>query len=436
MFTLIILIILNLLLLLPILMFSIPNAYYRHLYNYTIYYCQNFLGYIISIVAKIRTGKTTLLSGLSHVYQLIIIQKNQQIMEDVRNVLYHLDWNQVECFILEAYDHGIRELDQLANLVLSFFSLDGNQLYYDFLEFKPVKELIRDYVEAFYVVNIRKQYVYSRTYFYSHITHKSSLVYDYDWIKIKESYRNKTYAIFDNMIELIDEYSDEAGYGKNFEDMKDESGAREYRRKYGHLHRERNYFIYTKQDSSDEVKKYRDITQSHLQIVEKVKVVGAFPVLDRLLAWIYDFPSRINYFRFTLMAFLRGYFTLERREPYLENKLKSNQFGKKLQHKVYTIRRFLFSHSYCQFNIRHYYEAEHVGKENHDGWIYYEAVRFVIPLRYCFGTFTRYEYNYIQKQLLHRSEIDFEDLIESTMFPDENKKYFEFEETGAVYYEY
>lgn len=435
MITLIVLIVLNIALILPFILIKIPSIYYKYLFNYTIYYVENFLGYIIAIVAKIRTGKTTLLSGLSHILQIIIIKKNQKIMEDIRNILYYLNFNDVEYVILKSYEDGINDLNDIANIIISLFDLDPDHLYFDFLEFKPLKELIYDYVEAFYVVNIRQQYVYSRTYIYSHITHKANIKYNLEWTKIKDSYKNKNYAIYDNIVELIDEYSDEFGAGKNWEELKDESGAREYRRKYGHLHRERNYFIYTKQDSSDEVKKYRDITQSHLQIVDKVSVVGNYLVFNKFLNLLYNLPNKINNFRFNLLAIFKGYFSYDQRQSYIEYKLKGSRFGKKFQYKIYTIKRFLFTQSYCQFNIRHYRNEEHVGKENTENHLKYEPVKFIIPLRYCFGTFTRFEYNYIQKQLLENSELEFEDLIEATMFIDNDKKFFE-EEMGAVYYEY
>lgn len=437
MITLITLIILNLLLLFPLLLITIPNTYYKRLFNYTLYYCQNFLGYVIAIVAKIRTGKTTLLSGLSHVFQLIIINKNNKIMEDIRDILYYINFNELEYIIIDQFTNDNQDLNYITDVIIDYFELDGNRLYYDFLEFKPIKQLIYDYVEAFYVVNIRQQYVYSKTYVYSHITHKPNLKYDLNWTKIKEAYNNKNYSIFDNMIELIDEYSDDFGYGNNWNDIKDETGAREYRRKYGHLHKEKNFFIYTKQDSSDEVKKIRNLTQSHLYITEKVKVVNNFSLLNNFLQKLYELPNKINIYRFTIQAMIKGYFTKEKRESYIDYKLKETKFGKKFQYKIFTIKRFLFSLSYCQFIIRNYYNEEDVGKENTENKHYYDPLRFVIPLKYCFGTFTRFEFNYIQQQLIENTNIDFEDLIESTMFP-KNKRYFDepIEQIGGVFYDH
>lgn len=422
---LILFIIIDVLLILPFLMLSGYRKYYEYSYNSSIGYCKYKLGYLISICGKIRIGKSTLMSGLSHVFQIIIMGNNNEIMKDVRNDFYFIDFNEFEKVILDSYyRENNHDLDLITDILLLKYDFNGDHLKYNFLNFENVKQLLKNYVESYYVIYIRDQYVYSKSKIYSHITNKMNLEYDLNWTKIKEAYWNKNYVIYDNFVELIDEASDDIGAGNQYEDRKDESGAKEYRRKFGHIHREKNYMITTKQDSSDEIARYRRLNQSNIEIENKVNVIGNFKKINYFINKTISFVDSFNRFRFKLLAIFRGIIDSDERDQFVNVKLKGKIFGRKLEYKFTFLQKFLFSKSYCEFNCNIYQKEEDVGKENTNSKHYYDDFTFIIPLKYCFGCFNTHEYSYIENELIKNSKIHFEDLEQALMFNEVNKSYF------------
>ncbi|QVK17353.1 hypothetical protein KHQ81_10875 [Mycoplasmatota bacterium] len=419
------LILFDILMVLPILVLFRYRKYYENLFNFSVGYCKYRLGYLISICGKIRMGKSSLLSGLSHVFQIIIMGNNNEIMKEVRNEFYFIDFNEFEKVISDCYyRENINDLDLITDKLLLKYNLFGDYLKYNFLNFESVKQLIKNYVEAYYVIYIRDQYVYSKTRVYSHITNKMNLEYDLDWTKIKEAYRNKNYAIYDNFVELQDEATDELGAANQYEDMKDESGAKEYKRKYGNMHREKNYMITSKQDSSDEIARHRRLYQTNIEIVNKVNVIGNFKKINYFINKILSFVDSFNRYRFMILALLKGIIDVDEREQFINVKLKGKVFGRKLEYKLTFLQKFLFSKSYCEFNCNIYQKEEDVGKENTNSRHYYDDYTFVIPLAYCFGCFNTHEYSYIESELIKHSDVHFEDLQQALMFNRVNKSYF------------
>ncbi len=433
---LIILIVVNLLLIIPLFSFKGFRKYYEYRFNSTIIFFTYALGYLIAIIGKIRIGKTTLMSGLSHVAQIVIQNRLNSKMEFIRNIFYFIDFQEFEQIVLYCYLEQKLNLKDITDFIIDYYKLDSNELYFNFLEFEVIKDLVFDYIDAFYKIYIRNQYVYSKTRFYSHITNKTNIQYNLNWTKIKEAFKKKEYIIEDDMVELIDEATDELGASFQYEDMKDESGAKEYRRKYGHIHRERNYMIISKQDASDEIKRYRTLTQSNIQIIEKVDVVGNFRLSNKLINLIKNFVNHFHKFKWNCIAIFKGMIYSEDRNKYIEEKFKGKYIGKSLINYLTYIEKFLFSKSYCKFKCRLYDNAQDVGKIDEK---YYIEYKLVIPLQFCFGCFSTHEYSYIQNELINNSKLKFEDLEQSLMFIDPNKKYFEDDSNsfgGDVDYEY
>ena len=151
-------------------------------------------------------------------------------------------------------EHPYPDFDQLTEAIMDAHKLKGEGLHYNMVGQVKIQKLILDYIFGLYVLNVRNNYVQSKTPFYSNVTHNFSLGLNIEWLKIREAYKNKDYAILDWMVILIDELTDEAGAMTYMDDLKDLAGAKEYRRKFGQIHQERNRMISTKQDVMDEVK--------------------------------------------------------------------------------------------------------------------------------------------------------------------------------------
>lgn len=349
------------------------------------------------------------------------MEKLNEKMEKIRNIFYNIDFNEFENIILFSLQKT-NDLDKIKEIIIQYYNINSKKLYYNYLDFDIIDNLIKDYIEAYYTLNIRNQYVYSKTYFYSHITNKSNLIYDLESQKINEAYKNRTYSIHDNFVELHDEASDDIDASKNQDVSKDNSGALEYRRKYGHLHKETNYLISTKQEAANEIARYRRLNQSNIYIEKNVEIIYIYKLINKIIKRIIKIIDKINYIKFNIQAILKNKIFYDKRIEYINRKMKGKLKFRKIKNFLVYVQKFLFSQNYCYFKIRNYSNDSDVGKINNESKKYYDEFNYIIPLKYCFGCFNTHEYSYIQDELIKNSKVNIEDIQNELMFI--NKKHF------------
>ena len=289
--------------------------------------------------------------------------------------------------------------------------------------FRSVRKYILDYVQAVFVYNVRQNFVQSKTPFYSHITGNWNLELEVDWLSIKDAYRNKDYAILDWVVILIDELTDEASAGMWQEDVKDLSGAKEYRRKFGQIHQERNRLITSKQDVMDEVKKYRNLTHSHLIVDEKVSTVGNH-------YWIHSLAEKI----LSIYLFLHKYFFVKVKYYFnkIRKKIKGVSFDdyyesycnevyiiRKVSNYLYYLKQFLTSIGYNRYFGRVLQRAEDIEKVSAD----VEHFHLLIPSLECWGTYDSHYFKSMQQDLIKNSST-----IAKELKPNFNPNFFEDED--------
>jgi hypothetical protein len=410
----------NFLLLLPFIIVKTQSKIFQYQFHRTIAYVKNKLGIIIGINGPIRVGKTSLQSGLSSVCQIITIQEISDMMSRTKVIFNHIDFNEFDALAMNILlqFQGLPEFDVLANEFLNHYDLDGNAIHYDMIGQVTTEKLILDYLYALWVMNIRNNFVQSKTPFYSHITGTYNMNLETDWLNIRDAYKNKNYAIHDWMTLLIDELTDEAGAMEYLSDVKDQKGGKEYRRKFGQIHQERNRMITTKQDVMDEVKKYRNLTHSNLVIDEKVQMVANFMWIYNIIAYFMNQKiSMILFFR-VLPVFLRGRFKallvnpfrLLLKKPSISwitydelKEIHRNRIGRfrHIENKLYYMKQFFKSigyNRYVGFNIKRAEDIERSTAERDEVILY-------IPTHLCFGTYETHLYRSYQTDLLKRSEV-------------------------------
>ncbi len=407
----IIIYILNILLVLPLLIVRASALNYSMRFQRTIGYVQHVLGWIIGINGPIRTGKTSLLSGLSSISQIIIMNEIQSLLTRTIKIFKRVDFNHFNSYLDELFSDQEENIDfeLITDVMLEIFKLDGEKLHYTMIGNIKVRKLITDYIFAYYCLHVRNNFVQSKTPFYSHITYNYNLELNTRWLGIREAYKNKDYAILDYMVILIDETTDEAGAMAYLDDIKDEAGGKEYRRKFGQIHQERNRIITTKQDVMDEVKKYRNLTHSNLVIDQKVRVVGHHPIIYKVAEFITKLPLLFLYI-FKIYPRLIGrnilfLMTFGRIQRHSKHDLITYYFQKtglkrNIENKLYYYKNFFTSTGY-----NHYYgyilkRAEDIDKITADR----EEFSFYIPTIYCFGTYDTHYYKEMQKELLDNSQ--------------------------------
>ena len=263
-----------------------------------------------------------------------------------------------------------------------------------------------------------------RLIFYSHVTASFNYDYKLDQQKIFDAFSNRDYAIYDYMIELIDEASDEIGANKRFEDIKEESGDKEYRRKYGQIHQERNRMISTKQDVKDEIKRFRTLTQSNLWLPNKIDIQGNFKFTYELIESSIDLIFKIYKVIKLFIPYMYKKFTNKDFKDLEYETYKSQAFEKvnierNIRNKLLHIKWFFKSIGYNHYEIWNYPSEDDVKKRDP---IYYDKLKFYIPTIYCFGTYETHFYRMIQDELLKISETqstEINNFLNPSYFKDE-----------------
>lgn len=409
-----ILIILNISLIAPFIIVVIRSKTLKRSFDHTVYYYKNRLGFIISVNGPIRVGKTSLTSGLSHVGQICILHDLQELLEKTKIILYKISFNEVD-INLDMYFSKFNfsskkdypDFDYITDLIIKITNLDPNKSINNFIGNINTYKLLLDYCQAYFVLYYRNNFVQSKTPFYSHLTGSYNLDLNLDWLKIKEAYINKEYAILDWVVILIDETTDESQASEWQSDLKDKGGAKEYRRKFGQIHQERNRIISTKQDILDEVKRFRNLTHSHIHVDEKVTTTGNYLFIYEIVKRLFNLYIKIHklFLRIRYKFISKKNKLLSFDEFYIEYE-KEYQILKKKNNYLYYLKEFLLSIGYNRYYGRILKRAEDIEKVSAD----VEQFYFFIPTLYCWGTYDTHLYKSIQKDLINNSNVITEEI--------------------------
>lgn len=395
---LIILIVIDVLLVLPFLYYFGKLKLFEHYKRVSMFIVKSF-GFLITLFGDIGSGKSSSLSALSHAYQLDFQSKAMNQMLEVKKIFKHLDFNVVDQYIISKFQElEIYDIRDIAIQLLTDFSLN-NTIVFDYLQHKTVLEYFEDYIYAFYVLYIRNNYVYSVTSIYSRVTGNYNMKFDLKWHNIKQAYLNKKYYIENYAVELLDESSDELSAGNWREFDKDETGAKEYRRKYRHLHKENNRMIDTRQDSSDMVKRFRTLTQTHLETVS-TNFINVFKELEIIYQFIINskikiyklFKLYIPYFFYRIkrlrsgMSYFQYYDIKYARVNYLRSKDNLSLY----------FSWFLKSLGYVKIDLKKYHKYDDVGKSDPS---FYDPIKLYFPVSWTFGTYEQFAFSEMQRQL-------------------------------------
>lgn len=407
--------ILNISLALPFLYFFIKKGRFDHYINFTLYTVHKTFGFIISLIGSIGSGKSSTQSALAHAYTLKFQQDIQELHLKTRKIFKSIDFNLIDDYLISLYNQVPKE-DLKFNLVtaslLHTFNI-SEAIHFDFLQHKTVFDYFKDYAFSFYVLYVRNNYVYSVTTIYSRMTSNFNMKYLIEWQRIHEAYQKNDYSIHDYAVELIDEATDELSASRWREEDKDESGAKEYRRKYRHIHQERNRIIDTRQDGTDLIKRYRTLTNTHLDL-QSTELVFSYEFLFNMIknsyvlkVFFYKFFTRwLPYFTKVLIPYIfKRLITLFIWNPdkidyqqLYDFKYSSINYLRNLDNRLLHIQWFFKYNSLVKIESFKVKNSEDVGKNNPD-----TALTLFFKASWCFGTYKQFAFVGIQEQLLENS---------------------------------
>jgi len=423
-----IILIILLLIYLSLLLVSFVSFGQTKFYQYKFHKTQNKtneFGYLQGISGKISAGKTSLASGLSHVYQLNLLNRIQKLLKEYQMYLHRINFSQFNDRVFELLSiHGIKNYYIITDKLLDEFSLNDIPVY-NYLNFTTMREMTKSYVIAFAAL-LRNNFVASKTRFFSRITNTMNLDYDITQQDIYKIFETGDYFVEDYLVEIIDEAQDDNA-SANWREQ-ETTGRKQYRNKYRHIHEQNNFMIGIKQDESDEVKKQRTLYQTNIKIVDKVQVVFVYRYLYKIFEWLYRFedaPYRFLKLRLPYaFYYLKNLLSYDKYsfQAYCDARYDKPSITRNVDHKLLFLRWFLESLSYNVFHVEIAHDADDLSKESK-----VDSIELVIPTIYCF-TYPRFEFNKIQSDLLEKSNKD--GSIERNLF--KNPEFFNIEEKVVI----
>lgn len=402
--------ILIILMLFFLLILFIIYRFYKRLVVLRMFYASllevNKLGLVIAVSGPIRSGKSTLSSGLIHLLTYKIIQELQEENENIEKILYSINFVELKSLI-ESLEFTFDNFNENFDLLIEKFivkddinilSLKNNlsEKYFDYLNYQDKLDLLKKYILNYLHLK-RKSFVFSNIRFFNHITSSYSLDFSNDWLKIKN---NNDFPFLKNSIFFED---DKLIYDSNLAPVKklyEDDGTDVFFRLFGHLFEERSYYVTTIQNAQRWVKHQRELAQTHIYVMSN-NLVANFPFLHKLLKF-YE-------------MILKKVYSFFKDPKYLN----SNNFFKKQFYKIYQFKRKLFSKSFVYYRTAIYFDVDQVGKvisedDNHN--YYFD---FVLPVSFAFGSLNTHEFNVLYDYLYNKSNLKYKDLKETSFDEDE-----------------
>ncbi len=394
-----------------------PNNKYHSYHNRTFYTIVSSFKWLMSVSGKVGSGKTSIVSGISHVLQYHLLNKTREVMKSYQ---VHFNTIDFELYNNDLYqllnEYSIKNIYLIADLLMDHYQIRDYPIY-NFLNFTTSREFTKEYIYAFEAM-VRNNFVASKTRFFSRVTNTLNLEYDIEQQNLYQVINTGNYNIPNYLLEIIDESSDDNAAASWREH--EETGRKQYRNKIRHIHEESNYMISIKQDSTDEVRKQRSLYHTNIE-VESVEVIFVFKRLYRLIEHLFRyqdfsyrlFKLRLPYTFYCISNILK--YDKHSYGSYVDQFYDKPNPSRDVDHKLHFVKKFLQSLSYNVYRVSITDDVDNIKKESK-----VETLELVFPSLHCFA-YPKYEYNHIQTELMSASIKD--GSIESNLF--QNPKFFE-----------
>lgn len=387
-------------------------------------FVDNDMGCMNTIVGGVKKGKSSFLVGLTGSCIRIIQNKLNERMEQIKNDLYYLNFNEINRFLENAYSYTL-DTEQVGDNLFKAVGI-GNYVYHDFINIKFSEDLIKNYAKYYYHLYIKNSYVYSRGIsLYDRVNNSPSKRLPEAALRIKEVKDSKCFPLDEMAIVVAeDEKSVTDGNNKSNSKVEKESGAKELKIFWGHTTEETGFWNTTKQIEVDEIVTTRRLSIACWETIRAKKKAYNFPVLQH---WL-DIYLRFKYWLFKLRFCL--VIGKERRARKMEERYNSPKCGfRKATAFVQKMK------SWCDSQGLLIHEGNLYKYSVIDGKLKLveEHVCLPLPYRESRGTYDCYEFKCVGKKLREMSEVKPEDVPFTTRFGNrfnEEKTKFLFENSS------
>lgn len=389
------------------------RKYAKKLYNITTNYIFKNVGPNIAITAKVRAGKTTSASAITHVLTLKLKQDILEKRELMQNVILTINYLTLDNDILSMHPKVSNNKFNTCQVVTSTLlekykehlfrtKEDGttvNIYYNDHINLRSFVELFKTYVEATYW-NIENNFVMSNVTIRSRITNTESIDLKNEFIELKNQYRDNYFFLRRYCVFVYDEtgvFNDKRS--ENWQSAANaDSGTSIFYSLTGHIFKETSYTINIIQNFERWLKSERELNSVIFEPTG-FKIIGNLKFYDKLLNFV---SAVLNLLMRIRMKFMKKY----KRENYYYS---PNRF-KRLQLKILDLRNLNLSESYLSYKFKVYKKASYLNKTKNEEDPYYDEFDFVFPITYCWGTVDTHYYSFLYDQLLVNAKRGYQDL--------------------------
>ena len=370
--------------------------------KYMPYICSE-LGYVINLSGKPGVGKTTTGAGITNYLVQYIQMKMMKEMDNIRKSLSEIDFNVLEKDFIETLENSNFDENLAFKKVLNDYSF--NTLYTDNLHIYNKKQMLKDYLKRFYILNFRQRYVLSKTYFFDCFNGQNAMLLDPTSLELLKLEERRNYQL--DIATVIFEDEKQFGSGNVFSNNKEvkTSGKKEQRSLIRNAYEGLVYEVTTKQYDGDEVKLERKGISASLNIRSRREINFSLGYV-KVLKIIY----RLILFPFQFVYFFHNY------EEKLDKLKKKSNFLRRLEKKIDDYEKIIKSEGFIIVYTRSYFDPDDVGKQNKD---LYENVKLIFEKELCYGSVYTHEYKAIANYYSNFSQ---NRIYETTSIFDDNLK--------------
>ncbi len=196
----------------------------KRLYHQSIIFFDQRLGYIISIMGRVKSGKSTLGSGLCHIATQVIANKIDQTIMNFRRIAPKINYLLFDGLIYSEFDKGIqlpgyynqatgealyvKKIYPIKEKIYQEYHQSLSKPYNDFLnlKYKTVEDLLLDYIFAI----IRKRdnnFILANTPIFNRLTLNWNKYFDPNYMALKNEYIENSFKLNRYSVVLDDEKS-------------------------------------------------------------------------------------------------------------------------------------------------------------------------------------------------------------------------------------
>lgn len=348
------------------------------------------MGPVTSINGYVGAGKTLTAVCMVQMKTLVLQDKLNDRLNNIIDNYVKLDFNNINDYLDNYFNNlGNKKYDNETLYNELFGAMSGTN--FDFLNMRSIKKDLSDYIDFYYILNFRCNYIISNFYVFSRVTMSVSKVLDQQTLELKNLYKTMNYSLDRALFIVNDEQNVENGnVNSNSKDMKT-SGRKELLSLIRNIYEGLTEVITTKQIHEDEFIGTRRLEVTKLDVNDCKTIIYNFQYLHNLIdKWLK--------FKYWLFGFWYMFIPMKKkRERKIDEKYKkaNNKYRKKVF--FWTgVKNFLNSQGLLVINV----DITENKKTT-------EGVDLFFPLKFGYGTYDTHDYSCVRKELEKMSRTSF-----------------------------